>query len=167
MKKNGKAAKKKQVEVVNKDRALVVGTILPWGSIVILKMPNDQYDFSFPNLPCMVIVIYCYKKTNSLWYRLCTQDVILQGTFGINQIWPCPQFDAQSVGINYDTIKNTIMSETQAGEAYCAPGGKLSHCQCKKDCFTSKTCKCKKLKKFYGAKCHGGSGTNVNVNHKC
>ena len=57
-------------------------------------------------------------------------------------------------------IKNISMSETQAGEIYSASGGKLSYCQCKKDCLTSKTCKCRKLKKFCGAKCHGGTGNN-------
>ncbi len=69
-------------------------------------------------------------------------------------------WDAQSVGINYEIIKHIIMSETQAGEAFSASGGKLSHCQCKKDCLISKTCKCRKLKIFCGAKFHGGTVNN-------
>jgi hypothetical protein len=32
-------------------------------------------------------------------------------------------FDANSVGINYESIKNAIMSKTQAGEVYSATGG--------------------------------------------
>ncbi len=55
----GNAAKKTQV---NTDRALADGTVLPWGSIVVLKMPKDHNDFSFPNLPFMVIGINHYKK---------------------------------------------------------------------------------------------------------
>ncbi len=155
----GNAAQRKQVEQVNKDRTLADGTVLPWGSIVVLKMLQDRNDFGFPNLPCMVIGINHYKK-KAIRYRLCLPYAVLQGTYGINQIWPCPQFDAQSVGFNYDNIKHKIMSETQAGEAFSASGGKLSHCQCMKDCLISKTCKCRKLKKFCGAKCHGGTGKN-------
>ena len=156
----GNTAQKKQADAVNRNRTLGDGTVLPWGSIVVLKMPKDRNDFGFPNLPCMVIGINHYKKSNAIRYRLCSPDAVLQGTFGTNQIRPCPQFDALSVGINYEKIKNISMSETQAGEIYSASGGKLSYCQCKKDCLTSKTCKCRKLKKFCGAKCHGGTGNN-------
>ena len=96
----GNAVQKKQADGVNRKRTLGDGTVLPWGSIVVLKMPKDRNDCVFHNLPCMVIGINHYKKSNAIHYRLCSQDAVLQGTFGTNQIWPCPQFDAQSVGIN-------------------------------------------------------------------
>jgi hypothetical protein len=101
----GNAAQKKQANGVNRNRTLGDGTVLPWGSIVVLKMPKDRNDFGFPNLPCMVIGINHYKKTNAIHYRLCLPVAVLQGTFGTNQIRPCPQFDALSVGINYEKIK--------------------------------------------------------------
>jgi hypothetical protein len=82
----GNAAQKKQVDGVNKKRTLGDGTVLPWGSIVVLKIPKDQNDFAFPNLPCMVIGINDYKKSNAICYSLCSQDEVLQGTFGTNQI---------------------------------------------------------------------------------
>jgi hypothetical protein len=47
----GNAAQKKQADGVNKKRTLGDGTVLTWGSIVVLKMPKDQNDFGFPNLP--------------------------------------------------------------------------------------------------------------------
>ncbi len=116
-----------------------------------LLLPKDRNNFGLPNLPCMVIGNDHYKKSNAIHYRLCSQDA---------EKWPWPQLDAQSVGFNKDKIKNISMSETQVGEVYSASGRKLSHCQCKKDCLTSKTCKCRKLKKFCGAMCHGGTGNN-------
>jgi hypothetical protein len=158
--KTGNAAQQKQVVGVNKNRTLGDGKVLSWGSIVVLKMPKDRNESGFSNLPCMIIGINHYKKMNTIHYRLCSQDAVLQGTFGTDQIQPCPQFDAASVGINYESIKHKIRSETLAGEAFSASGGKLSHCQCKKDCLISKTCKCRKLKTFCGIKCHGGTGNN-------
>jgi hypothetical protein len=119
----GNAVQKKQANGVNRNRTLGDGTVLlPWGSIVVLKMPKDRYDFGFPNLPCMVIGINHYKKSNAICFRLCSPDAVLQGTFGTNQIRPCPQFDELSVGINYEKIKNISMSETQAGEVYLLQG---------------------------------------------
>jgi hypothetical protein len=89
----GNATQRKQVDAVNKKRTLGDGKVLPWGSIVVLKMPKDRNDFSFPNLPCMVIGINHYKTSNAIHYRLCSQRAVLQGTFGTNQIRQCPPFD--------------------------------------------------------------------------
>ena len=82
----GNAAQKKQAVGVNRNRTLGDGTVLPWGSIVVLKMPKDRKDVGIPNLPCMVIGINHYKKSNAICYRLCSPDAVLQGTFGTNQI---------------------------------------------------------------------------------
>ncbi len=145
---------------VNKKRTLGDGTVLPWGSIVVLKMPKDQNDFVFPNLSCMVIGINHYKnQTQFVTDSVCRMQ-FCKGLLVQTKYDPSPQFDAQSVGINYESIKNIIMSKIQAGEAYSASGRKLSHCQCMKVCLMYKTCKCRKLKKFRGAKWHGGTGNN-------
>ncbi len=82
----GNAAQKKQADEVNRNRTLGDGTVLPWRPIVVLKMPKDRKDFTFPNSPCMVIGINHYKKSNAIYYRLCLPDAVLQGTFGANQI---------------------------------------------------------------------------------
>jgi hypothetical protein len=57
LEKIGNAAQKKKADGVNRKRTLGDGTVLPWGSIVVLKMPKDRNNFAFPNLPCMVIGI--------------------------------------------------------------------------------------------------------------
>ena len=82
----GNAVQKKQADGVNRSRTLGDGTVLPWGSIVVLKMPKDRNDFGFPNLTYIVININHYKKSNAIRYRLCSPDAVLQGTFGTNQI---------------------------------------------------------------------------------
>ncbi len=82
----GNTTQKKQVDGVDKKRTLGDVKVLPWGSIVVLKMPKDQNEFGFPNLPCMVIGINHYKKSNAIHYRLFSQDAVLQETFGTDQI---------------------------------------------------------------------------------
>jgi len=87
----------------------------------------------------------------------------LKGTYGREQLTPWPEQTAEGLGINYARLdKNKGITMTKAGEMYSKLGVKLSFCRCKKmDCSTSKTCKCKKLGKFCGQFCHGGSGINA------
>jgi len=99
--------------------------------------------------------------------RLCTENGILKGYFGREQLTPCPEHTADSLGIQYKSLdKNKLISMTEAGEMYSLLGGKLSFCHCKKDCNTSKICKCKKMKKMCGQFCHGGSGKNPHCRNR-
>jgi hypothetical protein len=65
----------------------------------------------------MVIGISYYKQ-NLIHYRLCAKDAIFQRIFDINQLRPCQQNNAASMGTAYNKIKDILMSETHTGEAY-------------------------------------------------
>jgi len=95
------------------------------------------------------------------YVRLCTENGIIKGMFGREQLIPCPDHDAKSIGINYKALdKSKVITMTEAGEMYSRLGGKLSFCRCRSDCSKSIVCKCWKLKKICGQFCHGGSGKN-------
>jgi hypothetical protein len=85
------------VEEVNKERVLVDDTVLPWDSIMILK-PKDQNDFSFPNLPCMVIFI-ATKRQSQFNREYLHRMPFCKGMLVSTRYHHAQKFDAQSVGL--------------------------------------------------------------------
>jgi hypothetical protein len=55
------------------------------------------------------------------YVRLCTENGIIKGMFGREQLIPCPDHDAKSIGINYKALdKSKVITMTEAGEMYYA-----------------------------------------------
>jgi hypothetical protein len=153
---------KKQADAVNRCRTGQQGEVIPKWTICTIQLDGDKNDFTPKHLPVMVCGHYHFTLSNTIRYKICTNKGIIEKTFGREQLVPHPQLSGASMGIVYSKLdmKSTI-TLTEAGEMYSKLGGKLSYCRCKTDCSKSKQCKCKKLGKFCGQHCHGGSGKNV------
>ncbi len=146
---------KKQANNVNRARFGKDGEVIGKWTVCTLRMPMDRNEFSPKNLLLLVYRHNYYKKNNTICYRLCTENGILKGTYGREQLTPCPDVSAASLGIDYNSLdKNNYITQTEAGEMCSKLGGKLSFCWCKKYCSKSKTWKCRKMKKFCGQHCH-------------
>jgi hypothetical protein len=150
---------RKQAEDVNKARTKKGGEVLPKWMICTIRMPSERNDFTPKNLPVMICGFY--KKKNYIRYKVCTENGILQGTYGREQLTPYPEYTPQSMRIDDKKLdKNNLITLTQAGEMYSKLGGRLSYCRCKTDCSVSKRCKCRLMNKFCTQHCHGGNGGN-------
>jgi hypothetical protein len=143
--------KTEQAEDVNRARVGKGGEVIRKWMVSTLALPIDKKDFTPKNLPALLCGHNYYKKSNIFWYRLCMENGILKGTYGREQLIPCPDVSQESLVIKCNTLdKNNCITQTEAGEMYSKLGKKLSFCRCGKDCSKSMTCKCKKLKKLLG-----------------
>jgi len=161
MEATARKGQKKQADAVSKARMGKGGEVIGKGTMCTIPLDGDRNDFTPKHLPVMVGGTYYYTASNTIRYKICTENGIIEKTFGREQLTPHPELTPESMGINYSKLdKFKVITLTQAGEMYSKLGGKLSYCRCKSDCSKSKQCKCKKMNKFCGQHCHGGAGKN-------
>jgi len=150
---------KRQAETVNRSRVGQGGEVIRKWTMCTIQLDSDRNNFTPKHLPVMVCGTYYRAATNTIRYKICTENGIIEKTFGREQLTPHPELTPDSMGINYNILsKTSLITLIQPGEMYSKLGGNLSYCRCKTDCSKSKSCKCRKLHKLCGQHCHGGAG---------
>jgi hypothetical protein len=94
----------KQAEDANRARFGKGGEVIGKWTVCTLAMPMDRNEFTPKNLPVLVCGHNFYKKSNTICYRLCTENGILKGTYGREQLTPYPDISAASLGIDYNSL---------------------------------------------------------------
>ena len=95
---------KKQANDVNTARFGKGGEVIGKWTVCTLAIPMDRNEFTPKNLPVLVRGHNFYKKSNTICYRLCTENGILKGTYGREQLTPYPDISAASLGIDYNSL---------------------------------------------------------------
>jgi hypothetical protein len=118
----GRKGQKKQADDINKARFGKGGEVIGKWTVCTLAMPMDRNDFTPKKLPVLVCGHNYYKRSKIIRYRLCMENGILKGTYGREQLTPCPDVSPESMGINYNNLdKNNCITQTEAGEMYSDP----------------------------------------------
>jgi hypothetical protein len=114
---------KKQANDVNRARFGEGSEVIGKWTVCTLGMSMDRHEFTPKNLPVLVCGHNYYKKSNTIRYRLYTENGILKGTYGREQLTPCPDVSAASLGIDNNSLdKNNCITQTEAGEMYVQTG---------------------------------------------
>jgi hypothetical protein len=82
MESKAREGQKKQANDVNTARFGKGGEVIGKWTVCTLGMPMDRNEFTPKNLPVLVCGHNYYKKSNTIDYRLCTENGILKGTYG-------------------------------------------------------------------------------------
>jgi hypothetical protein len=152
------AAQEQQARDVNKNRSYSGGENLPKDTICLLTLGPDKNNVGIKNLPVMITQVLYYKASDTMRYKLCCKEGLLQGTYGRGELRPQDHLTANLMGINVSQRDDKAQTLTpyQAHDRYLKIGGKNRSCRCRTDCSKSKSCKCRKLGKLCTKHCHKG-----------
>lgn len=151
------AGQEQQARDVNKNWSFSGGENLPKNTICLLTLGPDKNNVGIKNLPVMITQVIYYKQSDSMRYKLCCKDGVLQGTYGRGELEPHPYLTAEVMGIKYSQLdKKVTLTPYQAHDRYLKIGGRNRSCRCRTDCSKSKSCKCRKLGKLCTKHCHKG-----------
>lgn len=151
------AAQEQQARDVNKNRSYSGGENLPKDTICLLTLGPEKNNVGIKNLPVMITQVMYYKQSDTMRYKLCCKEGLLQGTYGRGELEPQAHLTGNLMGINVSKLdKAQTLTPYQAHDRYLKIGGKNRSCRCRTDCSKSKSCKCRKLGKLCTKHCHKG-----------
>jgi hypothetical protein len=91
------AAQEQRARDVNKNRSYSGGGNLPKDTICLLTLGPEKNNVGIKNLPVMITQVMYYKQSDTILYKLCCKDGLLQGR---GELEPQAHLTANLMGIN-------------------------------------------------------------------
>jgi hypothetical protein len=113
------AAQEQQARDVNKNRSYSGGGNLPKDITCLLTLGPEKNNVGIKNLPVMITQVMYYKQSDTILYKLCCKDGLLQGTYGRGELEPQAHLTANLMGINVLQLdKAQTLTPYQAHDRY-------------------------------------------------